>query len=197
MRVASIVVAATLAVAPLAARAQHGGAQEASARPPREAGQYDFLVGQWSLVVTPKVSGLVAAIHGVPKMRGTWKAWRALDGWGVEDELRIVDESGNPRALTHSLRTYDPASSRWLLAAVDAYRHRVTQAAATWSGAEMVSAGQGVDGDGKSYASRARISRVTPTSFRYQLDRSYDGGRTWDEAYLVIDATRTSAVAPR
>jgi hypothetical protein len=175
---------------------QHG-AQPLVSRPPREASQYDFLVGQWELTVTPKVSGLAARIHGVPKLRGTWSAWRALDGWGITDELRIVDESGNPQAYTHFVRVYDSATRRWSVASVEVYRQRVAQSTAQWTADGMVSTGDGVDGDGKKYVTRTRLSRVTATSFRYQQDRSYDAGRTWDEGRLVIDAKRLAAVAPR
>ena len=189
----------TLLALPVAAPAQHPGGTAAArpSRPPREATQYDFLVGQWELTVTPKVSGLAARIHGVPKLRGTWKAWRALDGWGIEDEVRVVDESGNPRSLMHNVRVYDATAHHWTLVAVDAYRQAVTQAAAQWQGGEMVGQGQGVDGEGKAYVSRSRIGRITPTSFRYQLDRSYDGGRTWTEGLTVMEAKRVSATAAR
>ena len=201
MRARSIVRAALLALvvaAPAVARAQHGAAAPARAtRPPREAAQYDFLVGQWELTVTPKVGGLVARLHGVPRLRGSWKAWRALDGWGVEDELRVVDESGNPQSLTHFVRVYDPAARRWAVSTVDAYRQQVTQATARWAGNEMVGMGRGVDGDGKPFVSRTRVTRITPNAFRYQQDRSYDDGKTWDEGRLVMEAKRVAAVAPR
>src|SRR5437764_1451564 len=80
------------------AAAQHGtpGASRPAAAPPTEASQFDFLLGQWELTVMPKVSSLAAAIHGAPRLLGTWKGWRAMDGYGIEDELRIVDGSGNP-----------------------------------------------------------------------------------------------------
>ena len=168
-----------------------------SFRSPREATQYDFLVGQWDVTVTPKVSGLAARIHGVPKLKGTWKAWRALDGWGIEDELRIIDASGNPRSLAHNVRVYDAAARRWTLVFVDAYRQSVTQATAQWQGNAMVGQGQGTDAEGKSYVSRSRITQVTPASFRYQLDRSYDAGRTWTEGVTTIDAKRVAATASR
>lgn len=183
---------------PLAARAQHGGAAPARAsRPPREATEYDFLIGQWELVVTPKVNSLAARIHGVPKLHGTWKAWRALDGWGIEDELRIVDDAGNPQSLTQSLRVYDPAARQWIVAVADAYRQRVTQGTARWAGGEMVSMGQGSGSDDTAYRTRARITRITPASFRFEQDRSSDGGKTWDVGRLVILATRVAATAPR
>jgi hypothetical protein len=191
--------AAAIALCPLAAAAQHAGAtaSRTATRPPREAAQYDFLVGQWELTVTPKVSGLAARIHGVPKLRGSWKAWRALDGWGVEDELRVVDESGNPRTLTHFVRIYDPSARRWTIAAVDVYRQRLSRATAQWQDGAMTSHGEGTDGEGKAYASRTRLSRITPTGFRYEQDRSYDGGKSWDTALLVIEARRVSATASR
>ena len=200
MRARSVaVVAAFLMLAPAALHAQQhgGGAARSATRPPREAAQYDFLVGQWELTVTPKVSGLAARIHGVPKLRGSWKAWRALDGWGVEDELRVVDESGNPRTFTHFVRIYDQSARRWTIASVDVYRQLVSRATAQWQGSAMTTFGEGKDGEGKAYASRTRLSRITPTSFRYEQDRSYDGGKTWDEALLVIEARRVAATASR
>ena len=84
--------------------------------PAKEATQFDFLVGQWEIEVTPKVSGLAAMIHGAPRLTGTWKAWRAFDGFGVDDELRVVDGSGNPIALSHGQRVYDAKAKRWMLA---------------------------------------------------------------------------------
>ena len=103
MFIRGLALIAALVLSSFGMAAQHD-APAASARPPREASQYDFFVGQWTLAVTPKVSGLVARIHGVPRLRGSWKGARALDGWGEEDELRITDESGNPIAYFHFVR---------------------------------------------------------------------------------------------
>lgn len=194
MRARSIALGALLAL-PMAAAAQHAGGSggAAASRPPREAAQYDFLVGQWELTVAPKVSGLVARIHGVPKLSGTWRASRALDGWGIEDELRIVDESGNPQAYTRFVRIYDPAARLWKVVSVEVYRQQVTQGTARWTGTEMVTMGTGTDRDGRTYATRTRITRISANAFRFQQDRSYDAGRTWDEARLVIDAKRVAA----
>lgn len=195
MRIQTLVAAAALALCTHDVLAQQHGASVV--RAPREASQYDFLIGQWELTVKPKAVGLAARVHGVPKLTGTWKAWRALDGWGIEDELRIVDASGNPQALTHHVRVYDMSARRWVISAVDAYRQRVTRSTAQWSGNAMVVSGEGTDAEGKAYSTRTRITAVTPSSFRYQQDRSSNGGKSWDEATLVIEAKRVASVAPR
>ncbi len=193
----SLMVALLVAVASPAA-AQHTAAPaDAGFRAPPEARQFDFLIGQWELVVLPKVNSLAARIHGVPKLSGIWKSWRAMDGWGVEDELRIVDASGNPKSLSHALRVYNADAKRWKNVGVDVYYGTMSQSTATWDGAAMVVSGQGTDGDGKSYLSRIRFSDITPNAFRYRADRSYDLGKTWTEGVLTIEAKRAGATATR
>ncbi|MEO8460455.1 MAG: hypothetical protein ABI451_07995, partial [Dokdonella sp.] len=61
--------------------------------PPAEAKQFDFLIGQWELDVKPKINSLIAMVHGTPKLVGTWKATRAFDGFGIDDEVHIIDSS--------------------------------------------------------------------------------------------------------
>lgn len=198
-RIVSLAVATALAtMAPLALSAQHGGSDAAvGTQPPREASQYDFLVGQWELVVTPKVSGLVARIHGVPRLHGSWKATRALDGWGVEDDLRIADESGNPIAYTHFTRIYDASAKHWVVSAIDVYRQRLTTSSVQWQGGEMIAVVDAIGADGKPYRSRTHMTDISPTSFRYSQDVSHDGGATWDLGHLVMEAKRSAVAASR
>ena len=198
MTVRSLVAVLALMALPAAAGAQHaGGGPALVTTPAREASQFDFMVGQWDLVVRPQAKGLAAKIHGAPKLQGTWKAWRAFDGWGVQDELRIVDDSGNPIALSSAMRAWDPAAKRWNVMALDVYRSRTTTATAEWHAGRMTVSGRGTDQEGRAYLSRTTISDITPTSFRYQHDRSYDDGKTWDEGVLRIDAKRVAATASR
>ena len=193
-------IVATLGVAlPAALSAQHAatGAARPALTPAKEASQFDFLIGQWELVVTPKVNSLAAKIHGAPIFLGTWKAWRAIDGFGVEDELRIMDKSGNPNALGQTLRVYSANDHQWIITAVDAYRGRASSAKGDWQNGAMVVVGQGTDEEGKPYQTRTRYFDITPAAFKYQQDRSSDGGKTWDEATLKIAAKRVAATAPR
>jgi hypothetical protein len=193
----SLVVPLFLAL-PVAASAQHGGGNTPPIHtPPKEASQFDFLIGQWELVVKPKVNSLAAKIHGAPSLVGTWKAWRAFDGFGIEDELRIMDRSGNPNSLNHALRAFDPAGRRWNVTAIDIYRGRVSAATAEVLDGTITQSGKGTDAEGKPYLTRTRFANVTPTSFVMRQDRSSDDGKTWDEAVLTIEAKRVAAAAPR
>lgn len=186
----TLLLAATGAVTPRCALAQSAPATT----PPREASQWDFLIGDWELDVRPKVSGLAAALHGAPRLAGHWRAWRAFDGFGIADELRIVDASGNPVALNHALRAWDPVQRRWAVVVLDVYRGRVTQASAQWQDGEMRQQGQGSAPDGKPLLTRTRLHDIGSDRFALRQDRSADGGASWDDAVLVMHARRS---APR
>lgn len=195
----SLLALAVLALLPAAAYPQHdgGGAARMTTAAPSEAGQFAFLVGQWEVTVTPQATSLAAKIHGAPKLMGSWKAWRALDGFGIEDELRIVDGSGNPSALAHTVRFYDAAQSRWTQTSLDVYRGRFTPATGEWVEGEMRIRSVGRDAEGTPYVQRVRFYDITPTGFKYQADRSMDGERTWERAVVRMEARRVAAAAPR
>ncbi len=183
--------------------AQHGGGAPGGAAPrtvtaaPREAAQFDFLIGQWEVTVTPKATTLATRIHGVPKLSAVWKAWRAMDGFGIEDELRIVDGSGNPNAFLRTTRLYDATQRVWSQMSLDVYRARYTPATATWANGEMQIRSAGRDADGSAYVQRVRFYDITPTSFKYQADRSTNGEKSWETAVLRMAARRVAATAPR
>lgn len=193
----TLALAACLAV-PVAGTAQHGAAAPVTAKPAVEAAQFDFLVGQWDLIVVPEVSFLVGRLHGAPKRKGTWKAWRAREGRGVEDELQIVDESGNPLSLTRAVRVYDGQTRVWKISATDASRATVSQSTAVWAAEVMTvtAASPVVGAGGKSAIARSRFTDITPTTFKYVQERSHDEGRTW-EVVVRIEGRRTAASAPR
>ncbi len=189
--IASLACASSLA-------AQHAGAAAASPTvAPKEGAQFDFLIGQWEVVAKPLAKTLGQRIHGVQKLPGVWKAWRALDGWGIEDELRLTDASGNPRLLTHTIRYFDGNARKWNLSAIDVYKGIVSAAAAELKGKQMIVNSQGKEADGGAYLSRGSFTNITAQTFTYRLDRSYDSGKTWTEGFTTIEAKRTAATAPR
>jgi hypothetical protein len=164
---------------------------------PREARQFDFLVGQWELVGEPGLPTLVAFFHGTPKFPGTWRASRALDGFGIEDDLRLSDPSGNPQVFIHSVRAYDATAHQWNQATTDVYRARANNGTGQWKDGAMTSLAHSTDAEGKPLLVRSRFSAINPNSFKWQQDVSYDEGRTWTEGKLKIEAKRVAVVAPR
>ena len=186
-------IAATLLTALNATQAQ----QRSAPVPPPEVVQFDFLVGQWNIEARPKVNGLAAMIHGTPQLLGTWRAWRAFDGFGVDDELRVVDGGGNPVNLNWTLRVYDAKSQRWAIESLDVYGARFSAATAQWQGGEMHVRGNGSTPEGKAYVSRTRFYDIASDRFTMRQDRSYDNGVSWDEGTLTISAKRVSSKAPR
>ena len=198
----SAVVVSLLLGSPISAFAQPAAAPAAApantklaGAAPVEARQFDFLLGLWQLDVHPKVGGLVAMIHGSPRLVGTWKASRAADGLGVDDELRIVDGSGNPISLNRMHRTWVKSEGRWKISTVDVTHSSTSESAGAWRGGEMQLNGRYTDADGRPTLTRTRYYNITANGFRMQQDRSTDNGHSWDEAVLTIDARRVAAVA--
>ena len=186
-----------VALALLAGVADGHAQQAAPPAAPSEVAQFDFLIGQWDIEATPKVGGLGAMIHGTPHLLGTWKAWRAFDGFGVDDELRVVDGGGNPMSLSRSLRVYDAKARRWAIESLEVYGARFSAATASWQGGEMRVSSSGSMPDGKAYQSRTRFYEISADHFTVRQDRSYDNGSTWDEGALTIKARRVAAKAQR
>ena len=178
------------------AHAQHRGAAPAPTAP-AEARQLDFLIGQWELTVKVPAQGLAQKIHGAPKLVGVWKAWRAFDGFGIEDELRITDLAGTPIGLASALRIDDRATKAWSLTLLDVYRAKYTPATGEWKDGTLTQTSRGTDPEGKAVLTRSRFYEITPKSFRFQQDRSFDEGKSWTEGTLRIEATRVAATAPR
>jgi hypothetical protein len=179
-------------------QAQHGGAGAgAVAAVPAEAAQFDFLIGHWELEISPKVGGLAAMIHGTPKLTGSWKAWKAFDGHGLDDELRIVDASGNPVSLAYSQRIFDTKTRLWLVNGLDVYRARFGSSSGTWQDGELRLEGSGRSNDGKPMLTRTRFMEITADRFKMRQDRSHDNGATWEEGILTVVAKRVSRKAAR
>jgi hypothetical protein len=189
----ALILSLALALAGVA-HAQHGSA---AAAVPAEAAQFDFLVGQWELEVVPKATGLAAMIHGSPKLVGSWKAWRAFDGYGLDDELRVFDASGNPISLNCAQRIFDAKARRWLVNGLDVYRARFGSSSGAWQDGEMRLEGSGQSAEGKPVLTRTRFTEITPDRFKMRQDRSLDNGASWEEGTLVVVAKRVAAEAPR
>jgi hypothetical protein len=172
------------------ARAQHGDPASLIVSPPEQARQYDFMIGEWALTARPKLGVLARLAHGEIVLTGTWKVRPAMNGWGVQDELQLIDDSGNPSVLVAATRFYDARKSHWMTTSLDVYRGRQTLSTARRVGTGMQGETHSQNDDSKQTLTRATISPVDENHFVFRQDRSYDDGQTWDEAALVIEASR-------
>ncbi|HEX9887385.1 MAG TPA: hypothetical protein VGA70_12895 [Longimicrobiales bacterium] len=50
----------------------------------------------------------------------------------------------------------------------------------------------GTDAQGRHFAMRVRYYDITTDHFRWQGDRSLDGGETWIEGWLTMEVTRVT-----
>ena len=171
------------AIAPVAA---HG----ASAAAAPEARQFDFLVGLWQVGGTVKASGLVAMIHGQPRLTGSWKGWRSADGAGIEDELTLTDAAGRTVSAVHFTRSFSRDENCWKIQGRDAYKGALPPATARRDGDDMLVTSSGTTPEGKHYRNRTHYLAITPTGFRMVQDRSYDEGKTWDTGAVSLDVRR-------
>ena len=129
-------------------------------------------------------------VHGEVQLSGTWRARKAMGGWGIEDEMQLVDASGNPAALIATTRFYDVRAKHWTASGFDIYRGRHTLSTAIASASGMRSESRRVDADGAATRSRGIIERVDRDHIVFRQDHSYDDGLSWDEDMLVIEGTR-------
>jgi hypothetical protein len=177
----AVVVLASIVVA-VPASAQHGrGAASLSVSAPKEVSQLDFMVGDWDLDVEVPATTLAAKIHGMPKLVGTWRVRKALDGWGLEDDMKITDVAGNPKSLSHAVRYFDRNTRKWAISALDVYRGKFSTSTGEWRGSEMFVSGSGKDANGNTQTIRTRIYDISQTGFKFRQEKSDDGGKTWKE----------------
>lgn len=144
---------------------------------------FDFLVGEWRVDASPRVSRLAALVHGAPRYRGTWRGQRT--NRGVSDELRVADKTGATRYLLRFDRQLDGATRRWLVRETN----RDGEVSAPMQAAMVNGLLTFTAPDRRT---RSRFVERTATRFRYVREVSTDGGRTWEEPVLVVTAERVA-----
>ena len=91
----------------------------------------------------------------------------------------------------------DATLGKWTQTSLDVYRGRFTTANGAWAQDALSLRSVGRDAEGKAYVQRSRFYDITPTSFKFDVDRSNDGERTWETGVMRIEAKRVAASAPR
>lgn len=155
--------------------------------PPPEASQFDFLVGDWTFTAHTKNPRLP------PRYSGRWTARRALGGFGITDEWRILTPDGKTAYLGFTARVYDRKTKSWKLQFLNVFAGRWSTQHALFRDGEMHLWWDDEEPDGRPFTVRVRYFDIRPDGFRWEMNRSYDGGATWIDDYLTMETHRAPA----
>ncbi len=154
---------------------------------PKELSHFAFLIGNWRCDVK------VREQNGTwTKLQATWSGRYILDGYVIADEYRMFDANGNLIMLGMNYRSYNAQSKNWQIKWLEAL-------SATWLdlGPEELG-GVRIEENSISYQAlfrpneihRIKYSNISEDHFTWSVDISKDGGKTWDESIMVIEAYR-------
>jgi hypothetical protein len=155
-------------------------AEEIKAAIEAHRGDFDYLLGDWEFTVHHKEYG---------KGRGVWSAVRLPEGQ-ILDEYRIVGDNNETYYITTTIRNYNAVHDRWELIGMDGGDGLQQFGTARLVGKEMhIEQKFGVDEPEPSML-RIRYYDIQPDRFSWTADRSIDGGKTWVEKFVQIEARR-------
>jgi hypothetical protein len=141
---------------------------------------FDAMLGTWTFTAHTKNPR-----SPKPEFGGDWTWSRTGVNYLIEDDYRVVDATGTQQYLGVTYRAYNAATKQWTNAFVQPPGAKWSIAAAWRDGADMV------EGPTDSTAhTRARFVFVDPDHFIWHFDRSNDGGRSWINDYVRVDAHR-------
>lgn len=151
--------------------------------------QFAFLIGEWRFTATARSpDGQTFAFVG------EWLGTFILDGRVIADEFRMRDIDGTLIMLGMNFRQYDASRDRWVMRWLDATAARWLELGPDQLGGVHVS-DAGITF--KVEFAPGELHRITfrdidANRFTWQADRSMDGGKTWEDEIMTIEATRTA-----
>lgn len=145
---------------------------------PPETAQLDFFIGKW------EVRGLNQDPNSPPA--GTSHAYYVNDGFVIQDEWRSLDANGNVVFRGISLRSYDVQKKNWSINWSMTNLTGYTIIEAEMKDGDLVSTGKGIDHQGREFLERYRYYEIQEKDFNFEMERSYDGGATWQWVNKMI-----------
>ena len=156
-------------------------AEEITAATAAHRGDFDYLLGDWEFTNDHREYG---------KSHGVWSAVRLTEGQ-ILDEYRIVGDKGETVYMTTTIRSYNAVLDRWELIGMDEGLGLQDFGTARRVGHEMhLEQKFGVMSQEPS-TWRIRYFNIQPDRFSWTADRTTDGGKTWVEKFVQIEARRT------
>lgn len=151
-------------------------------RPKNGADDFDFLIGDWSVLHRRLNRRLVGDTRWI-EFQGPGTARKILGGLGNIDEYRIDLPTGP--YLGASLRLFNPATQTWSIHWIDSRDPRMDP--------PMVGAFDGGRGlffgddafEGKPIRVRFEWSGITPSACRWEQAFSVDAGESWETNWTM------------
>ena len=159
-----------------------------NAAAPPELATFAFLVGTWSGTARAR-----DAEGQSTEYQFDWIGRYALDGRAIADEMRMsAAEGGAIQGM--SLRYFDRDAQSWVVEFLNFNRAFLRQQVNSTKGSvtregNRITVHQGAPGG----QGREVYTLVAADHFTYSMDRSQDGGQTWDEGIVLIDMKRQEA----
>jgi hypothetical protein len=155
-------------------------ATEVQSKADERRGDFDYLLGDWEFTTEHREYG---------KGRGFWSAVRLAEGQ-VLDEYRLVGDKSETIYVTTTIRNYNAALKRWELIGMDDGNGLQEFGTARRVGAEMHLEQKFGVGTKEPFTLRIRYFNIQPDRFSWTAARSADGGKTWTEKFIQIEARR-------
>jgi hypothetical protein len=145
-------------------------AQSTPAPLPPEAAQFDFWLGEWD-------ASWGDTLHGVNRISKRW------------DSVVVEEFDGKPGMPLegHSVSAYDQNAKLWKQTWVDNQGSYLDFAGGFADG--KMTLARSFQKDGKTIHQRMVWFDITPAKFKWNWERSLDGGKTW-EVQWAIDYTK-------
>ncbi len=146
--------------------------------------QIDFFIGEWDIETTD-----IQADGSFAKGKAKSIVKYILDGTAMQDEFQVINQNGNIVFRGISIRSYNARNARFQIVWVMPGINGITDISAEWTGEKLVSTGKGYDGGGE-FLERFEYYDITDNSYKFKMDRSYDGGKNWIENFSRLKATK-------
>jgi hypothetical protein len=162
----ALLIASGLLLSPVAAVAQ-----TASPPVPPETAQFDFWIGEWD-------ASWKGEKHGVNRITKRW------------DRVIVEEFDGRPGAPLegHSVSIYDPDAKEWKQTWVDNQGGYLDFTGGFADGRMTLS--RALQKDGKTIHQRMVWYDIAPETFKWNWERSKDGGGTWEVMWEITYTRR-------
>jgi len=149
--------------------------------------QVDFFIGEWDVRALSADGSQVVG-------RARTEVRYILDGNAIQADYYALDPGGNTVFRGTTIRTYVPATDRfivhWAMAGLPGYTYLEVE----YRDGELHGEGHGVDLQGE-FLERYRYFDLSDTTYAFEMSRSYDGGETW-QPFSNLRATKRAAQPP-